>query len=164
MNLRWERRPQEVAYLLNPAFCGEVILHCIKTYQQKTRRPMPFPLFFLILPIILHKPTRESMPQTARGRMYSWLQANPQVKVGFAQRTRTLINISKETLSFMMQFKVLMVDDIAGLSVYKTQRKRINKIEASEVRDCFEKAELLAKWFSNSGLSINIYAMWGVKP
>lgn len=164
MNLKWDQRPRDVAYLLNPAFCGEMMRRCIKAYQQKARRPMPFPLLFLILPIILHKSTRELMPRTARGRMYSWLQANPQVKVGFAQRARTLLSTSKETLAFMMQFGVLTVDIDAMLSVPVKSPRGIRKLESGEVSDCFKGAELLGKWFANSGSSISIYTMWGIKP
>jgi hypothetical protein len=164
MNLRWDQRPRDVAYLLNPAFCGEIMRGCIKSYQKTAQRPMPFPLLFLILPIVLHKSTREVMPQTARIRMYSWLQANPQVKVGFAQRARTLLSASKETLVFMMQFGVLTVDNDAMLSAPLKSPKKIRKLKNGEVADCFKRAELLGKWFANSGSSISIYTMWGIKP
>ena len=164
MNLTWDKRTREVAYLLNPAFCGEVIRRCIEAYQQTSRQSMPFPLLFLILPIVLHKSTRETMPRTARGHMYSWLQENPHIKVGFAQRARNLLQVSKETQAFLMQFNTLTVDVQAELSVSRRRRPRIPALEQGEVSDCFKKAELLGKWFANAGSSITIYTMWGVKP
>ena len=164
MSLAWDQRAREVAYLLNPAFCGEVIRRCIETYQQTAQQSMPVPLLFLILPIVLHRSTRETMPRTARGHMYSWLQENPHVKVGFVQRARNLLRVSREAQAFLMQFNALTVDGQAGLAVARRRRIRIPELEQGEVLDCFKKAELLGKWFASGGSSITIYTMWGVRP
>ena len=51
----WNMRTHEVAFLLNPAFCGRVLYSTIKTYNDKTCRAFPFPLSYLILPLVLHK-------------------------------------------------------------------------------------------------------------
>ena len=32
----WDKRTHEVAYLLNPAFCGRILYSTIKTYSEKT--------------------------------------------------------------------------------------------------------------------------------
>ena len=37
----WETRSTEVANLLNPAFCGELMLCCIKTYMETSKKPFP---------------------------------------------------------------------------------------------------------------------------
>lgn len=54
----WNMRSHEVAFLLNPAFCGRVLYSTIKTYNEKTSRAFPFPLIYLVLPLVLHKETR----------------------------------------------------------------------------------------------------------
>ena len=40
----WETRSTEVANLLNPAFCGELMLCCIKTYMETSKKDK----FFLL--------------------------------------------------------------------------------------------------------------------
>lgn len=51
----WNERTHEIAYLLNPAFCGRILYSSIKAYNEKTRKSFPFPLIYLILPLVLHK-------------------------------------------------------------------------------------------------------------
>ncbi|WP_442969853.1 three component ABC system middle component [Roseburia sp. AM23-20] len=50
-------RTHEVAFLLNPAFCGRILYSTIRTYNEKTNRAFPFPLIYLVLPLVLHKET-----------------------------------------------------------------------------------------------------------
>lgn len=80
----WESRPTEVANLLNPAFCGEILSNTISSYHSTTHKNFPFALSFLILPIVLHSPTRRTMPP--RKGMHVWLQENPEIKINFANR------------------------------------------------------------------------------
>ncbi len=59
----WENRSVISANLLNPAFCGEVIRRTIWGYNSNSENEkIPFSLLSLILPIVLHKDTREKMP------------------------------------------------------------------------------------------------------
>ena len=43
----WNKRTREVAYLLNPAFCGRMLYSAINAYSIKTKRAFPFPLVYL---------------------------------------------------------------------------------------------------------------------
>ncbi|MFR2879811.1 MAG: three component ABC system middle component [Lachnospiraceae bacterium] len=38
----------EVAYLLNPTFCGRILYSTIKTYNEILNRAFPFPLIYLV--------------------------------------------------------------------------------------------------------------------
>jgi len=51
----WIERTNEVAYLLNPAFCGRILYASVKEYENKANQPMPFALIYLILPLVLHR-------------------------------------------------------------------------------------------------------------
>ena len=82
----WETRSTEVANLLNPAFCGELMLCCIKTYMETSKKPFPYPLVFLILPIILHKKTRTSISKTTREQLHVWIRFNQEIKIGHTKR------------------------------------------------------------------------------
>lgn len=87
----WGMRTHEVAFLLNPAFCGRVIYSTVKTYCERTNRAFPFPLTYLILPLVLHKETRSCI--NCKTKLLVWVQRYPQLLIDFSQRTRELGDI-----------------------------------------------------------------------
>jgi len=54
----WNKRPREIRTLFNPAFCGLVIARGIEGFYETAKRPIPYSLTLLILPLCLHKQTR----------------------------------------------------------------------------------------------------------
>ena len=70
----WNERTHEIAYLLNPAFCGRILYSSIKAYNEKTRKSFPFPLIYLILPLVLHKKTRINI--NSKTKFHNWIQDN----------------------------------------------------------------------------------------
>ena len=78
----WEDRPPEVASLLNPAFCGQVIYRCVEGFTETENAPMPYPLAFLVLPLVLHPPTRASVNANTR-HFQVWLNAHQPIKIVF---------------------------------------------------------------------------------
>jgi hypothetical protein len=158
----WENRPLEVAYLLNPAFCGEVLCQAIKEYNRHTSISFPYPLLFLILPIILHRSTRTKIG--AQRQMYSWLQTYPEVKINFAARAKHFVPITKEAINFLLQVKAIEFDETAGIALVPRSRKSVPLTSGCEVDECYKKAKTLGRWLARAGAPVNNYVMWGVKP
>src|ERR1039457_6981771 len=68
----WNDRPPEIAHLFNPAFCALLIREGVLGFVEVSPGGMPYPLVFLLLPIVLHKATRDrfrgrSPPRCTRG-------------------------------------------------------------------------------------------------
>ena len=61
----WGQRPQDVANLLNPAFDGLLLYRAVAGYEQENEGGMPFELAFMVLPFVLHQPTRKRLPAIA---------------------------------------------------------------------------------------------------
>lgn len=158
----WETRPIEIAHLLNPAFCGEVLRRCIRSYNSAGPRQFPFPLVFLVLPIVLHSNTRESIPANTREHLHVWLQGHQNVRIGFAERARDMVPITKEAIAFLLQVRAVAVNDLAGLRLTRYVARNITVNE--EIADCYRKAEILGRWFARAGTPAIIYTMWGVRP
>ena len=78
---KWSERPVIVANALNPAFCGEVLRVAIKSYEDEKKEPFPFPLLFIILPIILHKEIRNSLPKSKAKKFYEWVEEHEKIKL-----------------------------------------------------------------------------------
>ena len=158
----WEKRPIEIASLLNPAFCGELIRQCIESYQKAESQPFPFPLVYLILPIVLHKKTRETI--VSQRQLHVWLQAHENVKIGFADRTRELVPITKEAMLFLFQVGAIEVDEQAGLRVASYQRRIPPSQPEGEISECYRTAVVIGRWFARAANVPTIYALWGVRP
>lgn len=160
----WDQRPIEVANLLNPAFCGEILRQCIRSYQHTMKQPFPYPLVFLVLPIILHRRTRELLSPRQKLPLHVWLQSHSEVKIGFRERTAELIPITTEAIIFLLQVEALRLDDQAHLEVLPYKKTIIEGQSESEIADYYRKAIMVGRWFARSGTATTIYAMWGVKP
>ena len=160
---RWEDRPTEIAYLLNPAFCGRILYHAIKAYAEQTSRPLPFPLIYLILPLVLHRKTRERIKSVTQ--MQIWIQRNPDVLVGYAERAKSLVAITNEAIEFLLQSGVLSLTNNAELQIVRLLSSQgINQFTNDEIKESINKSTHVAKWFSRGGTVETIYASWGVRP
>ena len=131
-------RTHEVAFLLNPAFCGRILYSTIRTYNEKTNRAFPFPLIYLVLPLVLHKETRMNI--NSRTQLLVWVQRYPQLLIDFPKRAREL--------------------EISSTSRILSKTKFVDE----EISDCLKKGEHIAKWFALAGKVETIYIELGVRP
>lgn len=65
---------------------------------------------------------------------------------------------------FLLQIGALILDDEAGLRPTQYRRRRLNSQNETSIKDFYDKAELLGKWFARAEDVVTIYAMWGVQP
>jgi hypothetical protein len=158
----WNERTSEIANLLNPAFCASVIYSVLFEYQKQKGTPMPFVLTYLILPIILHKNTRERM--NSRTNMIVWIQKFPDVLINFPRRTKSMIPFTNEAIEYLLIHQIISFSG-SDISISKTLSKTaMQKSTDEEILECYNKSEHLGRWFSQIGVEENIYAAWGVKP
>jgi hypothetical protein len=158
----WDERTSEIANLLNPAFCASVIYSVVFEYQKQKGTPMPFVLTYLILPIILHKNTRERIK--SRTNMIVWIQKFPDVLINFPQRARSMISFTNEAIEYLLLHKIISFSG-SDISISKTLSKAtMQKSTDVEILECYNKSEHLGRWFAQVGVEENIYAAWGVKP
>jgi len=162
--ISWEKRPIEIASLLNPAFCGEILRRCVKAYEDAAARPLPYSLIFFVLPIILHKNTRESLPISVKSQLHVWLQSHQEAKVGFAERMRQLVPVTREATTFLLQLDVFLISDDAGLSITSHKVRDVIGQTEGEIADCYKKARIIGQWLARVDNPATIYSMWGVKP
>ncbi|WP_214626132.1 three component ABC system middle component [Paenibacillus agaridevorans] len=156
----WYQRPTEVANLLNPAFCGYLLKEYVKSYEGETGSGVPYELIFLLLPIVLHRHTREQLPSSVRTHMQAWLQSNPELRIGFAHRVNEMINITRETMMFLINKGYISISNGCILATDK-RYKRYQIDEA--IKEYANKSKFVGRWFSTSSSS-TIYTMWGICP
>lgn len=164
---RWEDRAPEVANLLNPAFCGQIIHRCVLSYKRESDgSAMPYALAFLVLPLVLHRETRQAMSGT-RYHFQVWLNGNQHIKVGLAERARSIVSYSREALVFLQQTAAIQVrvPDAGLVTAARLRRRPRPRFSASvETKDCLRKAETLGKWFARANSPATVYASLGLMP
>lgn len=159
----WNHRAKEVAYLLNPAFCGRILYNTIKVYNDESKRPFPFPLIYIILPLILHKKTRQLI--SSRTQFLIWLQRYPELFIGFAERAKDMVQITNEAIELLLQSDVVNLTNAAELEVSQTVRPLSKtKYTNDEIIECITKGEHIAKWFVAAGKVETIFVSLGVRP
>lgn len=159
----WDSRPDEVKNLLNPAFCGRVIYGTVSEYQGITRRDFPFPLVYLILPLVLPRPIRTEI--NSRTQLVNWVQRHQDLVFNYGKRAGDLVEITNEAVELLLQAGYMMLTDNGELSKVITagtlsKAKHID----SEVAECLTKAEHVGRWFAGAGKVETVYTCLGVRP
>lgn len=164
----WREQPAEQARLFNPAFLGTLIFCAVRGYEASSdeERGFPYSLAFLVLPIVLHKSTRDALPGTIRTSLAAWISVNAHAQVGFSTRASALVPMVKDAIAVACHGGLLEI----GGSRLRARGKSANvakfakTINSSEVIDCVKKSIFVGKWFAGSGDYLTVLALWGVRP
>lgn len=162
----WESRSREEAHLLNPAFCCSALTAAMYGYKETNNNGMPFPLIFMTLPIVLHKPTREALPINTRTSLPAWLLENGNAKVLFYERLISLKPHTREAIHFGLLMKWI-VPEAGGIFQTDLGDSEINRISSyltNEARECVMRSRFLGKWFALAGSLHTTMALWGIRP
>jgi len=159
----WNQRPREIRNLFNPAFCGLVLVRGIEGFSETANQPMPFSLTLLILPLCLHKRTREQIKEATHTYFTKILQERPEIRVDFAQRARELFPYTMEAFAYLMSCGAIVVDESGCIALRdKTVRKSIAGSE--DTKDCQTVARSLGRKLALINDRVTIYTMLGVRP
>ena len=160
----WNQRPVEVAHLLNPPFCAVILYQSIRGFEQEAGDGMPYPLSFLVLPLVLHKPTRDLLPRTIATKFHSWVHKNQSIRVRFHLRAHDLVPHTKEALHFGADSGFLVFSQEARLNTIERSVASIDWPPDSEPAACTQKAHFIGRWFARAGEPATIFAILGVMP
>lgn len=159
----WSQRPREIRNLFNPAFCGLVLARGVEGFSEEVSRPMPFSLTLLILPLCLHKRTREQIKDANRAYLTTILQEHPEIRVDLAKRARGLVPYTMEAFGYLMAGGVIEVDDAGGIAIRdNTVRKTITGSQDS--KDCQSVARSLGRKLALINDRATIYTTLGIRP
>ncbi len=160
---RWDERPVEIRNLFNPAFCGLILMRALCSYEEGDERGMPFSLVLLVLPLCLHKPSREILHAGNRSYFLKLVAAHPELLVGFARRATDLLPYTFEALGFLMQMGLFTVDAPGRLkTVPDSMRKSVTG--TAETVSCQRVARFVGKEFARVGDRSTLYMTMGVRP
>jgi hypothetical protein len=159
----WESRAKEIAYSLNPAFCARLLYGTINSYIVECNRPFPFPLIYLVLPLLLHHKTREAI--NSKTPFINWTHRNEPLLIDFAERAKSLVPISNEALEFLLQSKLILFSAEVEIEInYQIKSISQTKFAIDDVVECIRKCQHIGKWFARIGRVETIYITLGVRP
>ena len=165
----WLSRTYEERNLLNPAFCSLVIWHAAKGASSEAIDPrisLSFLEAFLVLPLVLHRQTRESLPSRLNTSMPIWIESQPLIIASLPQRAKSLNAYTKEAIIFGGTSNIFKIEDHAFLINDEASRKINKELKqtSDEVRSCMKKAEFLGRWFAHTGTPETVFTLIGVRP
>jgi len=164
-DLAWTDRPQEEARNFNPAFCGELVFRAVAEAHNRHALHFNFSLSFLILPLILHRPTRDILPGRASVAFAGWIAERRSLLVDVPEKIKVLRPITREAILFSIQHDLLAVqngDLIPGSRPFRlTTRPDPSTEDTNGARSA---AALLGRWFANQSSVSSIMQGLGVTP
>jgi hypothetical protein len=160
---RWDQRPFEIRNLFNPAFCGLVLFRALYSYQEEDARGMPFSLSLLVLPLCLHKDSREVIVSSPRSYLLKTAEKNQQIMVGLADRVMQMLPYTFEGLGLLMERGCIIVaEDGCIQAVPKKVRKSVGG--TAETVACQKVARIIGKEFARIADRATIYTTFGIRP
>jgi Family of unknown function (DUF6521) len=162
----WTKRSSEERGLLSPSFCALLLWHAARGHSGDAGVALPFETTFLVLPMVLHRETRESMPTAVTTSLAVWLEEHSLARSRIADRSRTLVPFTKEGLSFGGLHGFLLVDNGSVGANLDWKKKVTTSLRTctDEVRVCAKRAEFVGKWFAKTGSAATVMALIGVRP
>lgn len=162
----WTQRSHEERALLNPAFCATLLWHAAQGHVDKSQTGLSFEEAFLVLPIVLHRHTRQSLPRTTRTSLPVWLQENPLARSRIVTRAKLLMPFTKEAMIFggANRFLQIVHGKLMSEGAYTSAIDTVLRTSSDEVRDCVKRAAFIGAWFARSGSPMAVLATIGVRP
>lgn len=165
LDIPWPDRPPEEARNFNPAFCSELIFRAVAESYRARALPFNFALSFLILPLTLHKPTRDVLPGRASVAFAGWIAEKNTLLADLPNRINRLRPISREAILFSIQHNLLAIQDGGLIPGSCPFRLTIRPAQTTEdANDARSAAGLLGRWFANQSSASSIMQGMGVAP
>jgi hypothetical protein len=160
---RWDQRPFEIRNLFNPAFCGLVLFRAMQGYEEEDPRGIPFSLSLLVLPLCLHKDSREVIAAHSRSYLLRITEKNPQVQVGFADRVSRMLPYTFEGFGLLMERGCISVAEDGRLQTVP-EKVRKSVYGTDETKSCQRVARFIGKQFAHIADRVTIYTTFGIRP
>jgi hypothetical protein len=147
--------------LFNPAFCATLIARAADGHVRQTDDPLPITLAFLVLPIVLHRETREALPAVT-AHLATWSERNPLLRTELRQRAPQLTAVTRSALRFGVHHELLRLDP-SGVAVGH-MRVPAAPADAGDAAACERSAQRLGRWLPRAGPPLTVYALLGLQP
>lgn len=146
---RKRRRAPEAIALFNEAFTSELLVNAAWAKEQDSGTGLSWPASFLILPLVLHPPTRESLPRSPNVTLAAWALRHPSYSQAIDSRVAALADVTKRAIRFGMRFERL---ELRGTEVVATARPRSPNVQTwpEDLTGATRAARVAGRWFRST--------------
>lgn len=159
----WTQRSTVPAAMFNPALIAIVLAAAANQFEDKSGFPMPWPMSFLVPPMVLHEPTRTALPKTSSTSLPKWVGDQAILTAGFPSRARHLAPHVREGLRFGLREKMLELA-LHGTALQCTKLPRATKDAPGDLAPIVRGAGMLGRIFARTGDSATVYAALRIRP
>lgn len=160
---RWNERPFEIRNLFNPAFCGLVLFRALHGYEEESAHSMPFSLSLLVLPLCLHKDSREMIAGSPRSYLLKTTEKNQQIMVGFADRVTKMLPYAFEAFGLLMERGCIAIADDGRIQTAPGKIRKTVRGTAETV-SCQKVARIVGREFGRIADRATVYTTFGIRP
>ena len=155
---------EEVA-LFNAAFLSRLLHSSVRSFDPAGARGMPVALAFLLLPLVLHKPTRDDLPSNAASQMQTWIRDHPRHVSQLEGHVLGMRPFVSMAVRFGLRHGVLTSEGGSlGAGTLRRRTAALGKDETPEIVHCVQVASFLGRWFARQPDAATLLAIWGLKP
>jgi len=164
--IQWSSRSAEERALLNPSFSSILLWQAAVGCVAETGQGLALSTAFLVLPVILHRETRESLPKSVATSLPVWLEDNKVIRARLPERISLLVPYTKEALIFagMRGAITFNQDSILGELGWRAKINTILAGTSDEVKSCSKKAYFIGRWLARAGSPATLLMLMGVRP
>lgn len=162
----WMTRPTEERTLLNPGFSSCLLWQSAIGYESVANNSLPLGVAFLVLPTVLHRDTRQTLPKSTATSLAVWVARNEVARATIAEQGIKLVPFTKEAMIFGGIHGLVQFTD-GAIHANGNWRRPVSaylKDATEEARECAERAGFVGRWFARSGSASTIMAILGVRP
>ena len=124
---------------------------------------MPFSLLLLVLPLCLHKDSREVIASSPRSYLLKTTEKNQQVMVDFADRVTDMLPYAFEGFGLLMERGCIAIADGGRIqTVPQTVRKTVKGTD--ETISCQKVARIVGREFARIADRVTVYTTFGIRP
>lgn len=139
------RAPEAVA-LFNAVFTSELLVNACWTKAQAGGGGLDWPAVFLILPLTLHPPTRDSLPRQRRVTLARWAVRQPDLLADMDYRVATMAEPTKRAVRHGLRSGRLGLD---GTNLVALKRPKAPSNQwPGELQQSVRAARFCGEWFN----------------
>ncbi|MFY3985895.1 three component ABC system middle component [Achromobacter xylosoxidans] len=159
----WSTRPFEERNLFNPAFCALVLAAAIREYERVARKPMPYSLTLLVLPLCLHLAARDQILNSKKRSILRIVAVQPELLVDFAERARLLVQSTSEAFALLASKGCIEVSSEGGIHLIP-RRVAPHALSTDDAEMCRTAATTLGRDFAKIDDRATIYTSLSIRP
>lgn len=149
----------EALALFNPPLSAVAIAWAARECRREGGLELPFPFAFLILPMALHEPTRDSVLASPRLSFGTWAQRNQRLIDSFPRRAFVMIEPTRRSLRFGVRFDFLEIS-AGGVSAGARIPSLANASE--EAQGSIKASQTIGKWLSRTN-AVTAFSLLGIR-